>query len=115
MAVYHEKKKAILYEQLKKQLNISDSHESIGEVTRVKIPQKFDNVLSGLEITRNDESYLLSEILKKLVNHFGPSRVKSINKIDCEFKFMTHNLNINKSKNVGFKEGSNGTNLQTML
>lgn len=82
--MYHEKKKAVLYQQLKKQLNISDSQDTIGEVTRVKSPQKYDNVLSGLEMTRtNDESYLVAEILKKLVSHYGPSRVKTLNKIDC--------------------------------
>lgn len=84
-------------------------------MTGLKSQRRFDNVLSGLEITCvNDESYLVAEVLKKLVHYYGPSRVKTINKIDSEFKFMTHSLAIGKSKNNG-KEGPSLINPQTML
>jgi hypothetical protein len=70
-----------------------------------KIPQQFENVLAG-EVSTNkndDESYLLSEMLKKLVSYYGPSSLKTLNKIDCEYKFMTHSLPNHKERTTKIK------------
>lgn len=46
-------------------------------------------MLLGIQLTENkDESYLVNEILVKLENHFGPSRMKTIEKLDNEFKLL---------------------------
>jgi hypothetical protein len=55
LAVNHDKKKAVLYQQLKKQLNISDSEQSLEEVTGLKSEKVFDNVLTGLDFSRNND------------------------------------------------------------
>ena len=44
---------------------------------------------------------------------FGPSRTKTINKIDQNYKFMTHNISFQRPKKSS--ELINNPNLKTML
>jgi hypothetical protein len=105
LALHHQKKKGAVYLQLKQKLNLSDSLELTSEITRTKTPPVFDNVLSELELTgNNDESYLLNQMLKKLATLYGPSRLKTLNKIDCEFKLAAPVFSIRKPKTAAHKE-----------
>lgn len=46
------------------------------------------NILSKIQLTESrDESYCVQEVLKKLTSCFGPSRARTIEKLDHEYEF----------------------------
>jgi hypothetical protein len=54
-------------------------------------------------------------MLRKLVNYYGSSNMKTLNKIDYEFKLPGHHFTITKTKNYGLREGSTCASPPTMM